>query len=147
MARATVASDMPVQFKELSYSDLSSKGREISPVLPTVPSKILEPVFGTNSPALSASSMTVAPKSEYRRIFSTLRAYKLCVLACHTLCKATRSFTEPPGLRNYIFRLSAVISSHELHCTYFCFPLFLRTSFVVVVDECEQKANKQAYAK
>lgn len=65
--------------------------REI-PVLPTVPSKRTEPVCGCSRPSASASSMT---KSQH------LPMDHMSIGRPDVLCKATRSLTDPPGLRNW----------------------------------------------
>lgn len=69
------------------------------PVEPTVPSKMREPVCGTSSPSRSAVSMT-GSISVFKRTQGGL-------------CRATRSLTEPPGLRNCVDqRICRAAASH-----------------------------------
>jgi len=64
------------------------------PVEPTVPSNILEPVYGCNNPWSSASSIT-ATAAKHVSHFSMLGRIS------GLLRNATRSLTLPPGFRNW----------------------------------------------
>ncbi len=77
------------------------------PVLPTVPSNRTDPVLGYSKPSFSASSMT---------------ADQRCPKASNRLLKATRSFGDPPGLRNCSSQLGILLKRST--DTDLAFPLF-----------------------
>lgn len=85
------SSSLRVHWRKYAYLALAMVASEI-PVEPTVPSNMREPVWGCRSPCRSASSTTAERVSEQRH------GYTGC--SVDLLRRATRSLTEPPGLRN-----------------------------------------------
>lgn len=76
-----------------AHLDLATVAIDI-PVEPTVPSNIIEFVYGYRSPCSSASSMT-----SYNQTCQFLRKFFELSSAKDSLFTATLSFTLPPGLR------------------------------------------------